>query len=196
MNIKFDELVKRYDLAGKRVLEVGPYHGYWTAQLAASAKFVLGIEAKPSNVRVARERLNGVANARVILGDVCDLTFETHGRWDLIFHCGVLYHLDVPCEHLANVAGMTDVLYLETYYVEEPLVDRAPTIQLLGGVEYHGYLWPEYSTKPKSGIQPQSLRLVCDDLLLLLKNIGFLDIEIVMKRQSAKGNWLILMAQK
>ena len=195
-SVKFDELVKRYDLKGKRVLEVGPYHGYLTGRLAEFAGFVLGIEGKPDNVRIANEALQSQPNARVVLGDVRELSVETHGRWDLIFHCGVLYHLDAPCEHLANVAAMTDTLYLETYYVEEPPVDRAPATQLLGGVEYHGYLWPEYPSKPKSGLQPQSLRLVYDDLLLVLKNVGFLDVEIVTKRQSTKGNWLILMARK
>src|SRR5438552_5449358 len=108
--------------ADKIVLEIGCCEGIHTIQLAGVCREVVGLDVRPHNIACALARLfvHGVANARLLLQDARDLD-ETIGRFDILFHVGVLYHLSDPADHLRRVCRLADSLLLDTHYADDTL---------------------------------------------------------------------------
>jgi predicted O-methyltransferase YrrM len=73
--------------AGRDVAELGAAFGETAALLAETACSVVTVERDPERVRVARERLAGLANVELLEGDVYE---QLHGRgpFGLVFADG------------------------------------------------------------------------------------------------------------
>ena len=89
---------------GDRVLELGSATGYGTAVLAALGREVVGLEADADLARDAAANLqsNGVDNARVIHGEVSDISDE---RFDAIVVEGALDSEPTDLLQLLNRGG-------------------------------------------------------------------------------------------
>lgn len=107
------------DLAGRRVLELGPLEASHTFMLNQHAPQVIhAIEAnKLSFVRclVAKELL-GLDRARFMLGDFQKWLEAREERYDLIVASGVLYHMRDPARLIDLISRRTDATYLWTHY--------------------------------------------------------------------------------
>ncbi len=106
-------------VAGRQVLELGPLEGGHTARLEALGARVLAVEAD----RGAFLRCLAVKNAlgleaTFLLGDAARYLAATERRFDLVFASGVLYHMTDPVALLADIARVTDRLYLWTHVFE------------------------------------------------------------------------------
>ncbi len=121
------------DLAGKRVLDVGCAEGLHSLYMAASAKNVLGIDHRSSQVRKAANMARGlqINNASFEAVDVRDTGyFDRIGRFDLAIAWGFLH----------RIADIFDLLYkLESIADNISLEWRTPVVPLMSdlSIAYH-----------------------------------------------------------
>ena len=91
------------DLAAKpldqlSVLDLGCGEGVYAIETALQGASVLGVDARPGRMNEAAriaERF-GVTTVRFQQSDVRHVSVESHGRYDVVYFLGLLYHLDVP----------------------------------------------------------------------------------------------------
>jgi hypothetical protein len=106
---------------GKNVLELGPLEGAHTYLLDRSGANITAVEANRSaflRCLVTKELL-GLPRARFLLGDGVQFLEQNETRYDLIFACGVLYHMVDPLRFLEAVASRTDAIYLWTHVIDD-----------------------------------------------------------------------------
>ena len=190
-------VAERLQPTDKTVLELGAHEGIHTVQLAAVAKHVVAVEVRPKNVVAALTRLfvHDVSNARVVLKDVRELD-ERFGRFDVLFHVGVLYHLSDPVRHLFAVAPLAAHLLLDTHYGEPP--DEGDHEELdYGGRRYGAYRIREGGWGDAfSGVEEMSRWLDRDSLLELVRDVGFSEVEVLDDRAERNGARITLIASK
>ncbi|MBI3552134.1 MAG: class I SAM-dependent methyltransferase [Elusimicrobia bacterium] len=90
------------DLSGKTVLDCGCGQGQHAAVLAAWAREVVGVDL--NTAELARRRVAGLRNARIIEGDIAEL--ELAERFDFVYCMGVLHHTEDPERSFRNVARL------------------------------------------------------------------------------------------
>lgn len=190
-------VLERLEPQQKTILEFGSLEGILTTQLAGVCKQVVGLEIRPRNVIGALVRLfvHGVSNARLRLQDVRDLGDEL-GRFDIAFHVGVLYHLPDPVSHLARVAEISTDLLLDTHYAADHL--PLPEAELAWGSQtYRGKVWPEAGwNNAFAGVEPTAVWLYQQDLVRLLRDLGYDSVEVLDDRQERNGPRLTLLARQ
>ncbi|MFO0810882.1 MAG: methyltransferase domain-containing protein [Gemmataceae bacterium] len=190
-------VVERFAPAGKRILEIGCCEGGHTVQLAAVCGEVVGLDVRPHNVAGAliRSFAHGVRNARFALADVRELGHE-FGTFDIVFHVGVLYHLDDPAGHLARIAALAPDLILDTHYANDTLAWPEVTASHAGrhyaAKRYREGGWEDVF----SGVQPTSTWLMRDDLLRLIGDVGYRTVEVIDDRNERNGPRLTLVARR
>ena len=112
-------------IAGKTVLELGPFEGYHTASLEwAGAASITSVEASRTaylKCLVVKELLG--LHARLLYGDVGAYLAATDERVDIVWASGVLYHQADPIAFLEAVASRGDHLFLHTHYFD---AERVP----------------------------------------------------------------------
>ena len=78
---------------------------------------VLGLDVRESNIAACRyvKANTSLQNLEFVQDDVWNIA--KHGRFDAIFCCGLLYHLDRPNEFLKTLGEVTNkVLILQTHF--------------------------------------------------------------------------------
>jgi SAM-dependent methyltransferase len=127
-----------------RVVDLGCLEGGYAVEFARAGYEVLGVEARSESVarcRYVQERL-GLENLSFVQDDVRNLS--DHGDFDIVFCCGLLYHLDYPAAFLKLLGEVTgSLLLLHTHYAENEV---NPNYPLSGLVEHEGLLgrwWAE-----------------------------------------------------
>lgn len=99
------------------LIDIGCREGGYAIEFARAGYDVVGLEARPSNVErctlLAADA--GLENVRFVCDDARNLL--DHGTFDVVFCCGLLYHLDRPVEFLSLLGQVTDrLLVLNTHY--------------------------------------------------------------------------------
>ncbi|MBI5882779.1 MAG: methyltransferase domain-containing protein [Elusimicrobia bacterium] len=187
-------LDERLGLKEKSVLEVGCFEGIHTVGLRLFSRDVTAIDIRPVNVvkTLARLSYHGTS-ARVFQADVESLD-SGFGRFDVIFHCGVFYHLAQPVEHLFSLAGMCSHLFLDTHVAAE---DRSHETLESRGVRYRGMSQKEGGwADPFSGKSARSFWLRESDLLEALGRAGFARVEFLERRRERHGPRVALLAYR
>lgn len=185
------QLHRRVDLAGKTVLEVGCFEGIHTLGLLQMGADVVAIDVRPLNVikTLARLAAHGCAT-RVHVVDLEDPAVVL-GAFDVVFHCGVLYHLEDPVTHLLKAMQACRVMYLDTHVAEQ---GRDDDMLLVSGRRFRGYRHGEGGWQdPFSGRGSSAFWLRQDDLLTLLDEGGF-DCELWSERAERNGARVGLLA--
>lgn len=185
-------LNERLELRDKSVLEVGCFEGIHTLGLRLFSRDVTAIDVRPANVvkTLARLSYHG-ADAKVFQADVERLSSD-FGRFDLLFHCGVLYHLTRPVEHVFSAAGMCSFLFLDTHVAPEE--DGREELEFRG-VGYQGRYQGEGGWgDPFSGKESRSFWLTEKSLLRALQAAGFERVEFLEKRAERNGPRVALLA--
>ena len=135
-------------LDGKRVLDVGAWDGYWSFEaLRRGAREVLAIDDFSDFLGLLkssdRKAWDTFDLCRGLLGyssqacqrfelNVYDLNETTHGRFDVIFFFGTLYHLRYPMLALDRLSAICD----GEIFIESAILDDYSPYQ--GGLG-HGY---------------------------------------------------------
>jgi tRNA (mo5U34)-methyltransferase len=111
------EIVFKYSVTGKSVLDVGAWNGFFTvASVQHRASRVLALDSptwnKPgphsgyAGFRLAKQYM--APGAEELNSDVMDISVERIGQFDVVLFLGVLYHLKHPLfvlERLAQIAS-------------------------------------------------------------------------------------------
>lgn len=101
---------------GKKILELGCGYGDIGSVLWSLGSDVTWAEGRLENVEWMQQHLKIAEPGKILLMDSnlpWDLS-QTHGRFDLIVHWGVLYHLNDWRQSLISCAKQCDYLTLET----------------------------------------------------------------------------------
>lgn len=166
------------DLSDKKILEIGCLEGSHTLGLLKYAKDVVSIDCRPVNVIKTLTRLSFHGkSAGVFCFNADDLTIDNYGFYDVIFHCGVLYHLKDPVSHLQNIFKMCNYIFLDTHVTNK-----------------ENKIMPENNwSAPFAGKDDTALWLSIDNLEELCEENGFI-IEKLEKRNERNGlrvSWLL-----
>jgi hypothetical protein len=118
------------------------------------------------------------------------------GRFDIAFHVGVLYHLPDPVMHLARVAEISTDLLLDTHYADA--IMAFPEAELAWGSQtYRGKVWPEAGwNNAFAGVEPTAVWLYQQDLVRLLRDLGYEAVEVLDDRHERNGPRLTLLARQ
>lgn len=158
------------------VLDLGCLEGAESFRIAAelpNVKRVLGLDINPHNLEKANFVKGLVAADKVTFAlanlEVAPLT--SHGRFDVVFCCGVLYHLPEPWKLIEQISLVTDQLFMWTHYAPQ-----ADGTVIRNG--YRGLLYEEPSAKgnepgPESGHSPQSFWPTRAGVQDMLRQYGF-----------------------
>lgn len=185
-----EHLLRRFagpagDLAGQRVLEIGPLEGAHTYQLERLGATVTAVEANTEaylKCLIVKEILQ-LSQARFLYGDAVEyLRREDIGRFDLIVCCGVLYHLADPAELISLLAAKTDRVYLWTHYEMNAgnAHQRGTTIVRKG--ESYTYHERDNSDRKLSnywgGNRAVSVRMTRSDIFRCFRAEGLTEVEV------------------
>lgn len=127
-----------------RVVDLGCLEGGYAVEFARAGYDVLGIEARSDSFARCQyvQRSLGLENLSFVQDDVRNLA--DHGSFDIVFCCGLLYHLDYPAAFLKLLGDVTgSLLLLHTHYAENEV---NPNYPLSGIAEHEGLLgrwWAE-----------------------------------------------------
>jgi len=195
---RVQELLAHSNLKNKTILELGSCEGVMTVQLASLCRKVVAIEVRPRNIAAALIRgfLHGVTNCELRMADVRYIDGRI-GKFDILFHSGLLYHLDNPIDHLFKVRDVSDFLFLDTHYGVDDQPHLEPTTLAFAGEVYDAYFYKEYGWADKfSGVEEHSIWLSRESLLRALNNVGFRQIKIVSEFQTARGPRIHIVAKR
>jgi hypothetical protein len=113
------------DLAGKRILELGPLEASHTSMLDRHNPAIIdAVEANRAaftRCLVAKEVLD-LHHVRFHLGDFVRWLEREDLRYDLIVASGVLYHMRDPIQLIELISRRTDAVYLWTHYFDSAAV--------------------------------------------------------------------------
>ena len=176
-------------LDGMRVLELGPLEGAHTYQLEKlGAASILAIEANAEAFLkcLITKEITGLQVAKFMYGDFSQYVANTNEKFDLVFCCGVLYHMLDPLGLIAEMAKITKKCFVWTHYYdskhysgpppEERSDPRYPGVTMYtvkyGNTDF-GQFW--------GGNRPTSVWLNPDVIISAFHRAGFRKIEIIDK---------------
>lgn len=113
---RIDKLLAMYGIdyfKGRRVLELGAGLCEIGAFLAELGAEVTCLEGRAETITMARLKHRHVPNLTIEQADL-EQDFSHYGRFDMILHLGLLYHIGNVDEHLAICWGMADEVVMET----------------------------------------------------------------------------------
>ncbi len=163
------------DLGGRRVLELGPLEGLHTCTLARAGAIVDAVEGSQLaflKCLITKEVI-GLQNAKFFLGDFVLWLEEREFNYDLIVACGVLYHMTDPLRLLRNIAKRTNSVYIWTALVDD---GRKPSehVDFMGTkLRLYEIAYGDRKVDFCGGLSSTAKWMNCDDLLEVLKALGF-----------------------
>lgn len=173
-----------------RVLESGSLEGALTLELAKRAREVVGLEARPESVGKAQflKRLFRAKNVSFSVANLEEEDLSRHGRFDVIFCCGLLYHLPSPRSFVEQMACASENLYLDTHFSPDdwPLTERDG---LVGWVRQEGG-WEQ----PQSGVSEDAFWPTLEELRRLLSESGYTSIQTLSEHPNNRNGPRVRLA--
>lgn len=100
-----------------RLADLGCLEGGYATEFARLGYDSLGIEVRDSNFEACQYVKSNTSLNNLFFAQDDVLNIERYGRFDGIFCCGLLYHLDNPKEYLKILGKITrKVLVLQTHF--------------------------------------------------------------------------------
>lgn len=115
------------DCRNLRVLDVGTRDGFFAFELERRGANVVALDYMPpggTGFAIAKGLLG--STTPYLVGNVYDVSPETHGLFDLVLFLGVLYHLRDPLlalDRLAAVCAPGGRIFVESYVIDEAFLD-------------------------------------------------------------------------
>ena len=179
-------------IAGKSILELGPFEGYNTFQFEQlGAGSVISIENSVTNFLkcLVIKNLFGIRST-FMLGDFIQYLEENKQNFDIIWASGVLYHMAEPIRFLEAMSKRSDSLFIWTHYFDktkpsgmEFFCPEKNEIKEFKGrpitLHYRSYNLPGQNEHSYSGGKDvYSFWLEKDDLEFVLKTLGYSRIQM------------------
>lgn len=174
----------------KQCLEVGCAEGYNTVKLAKIFKSVIATDVRPRNIIGAMIRqwvleLDNIEfqcldlnNSGIVLDNI---------EIDIVYHTGVLYHLQHPIEHLKYIASITDKLFLATRCYDKESNIKLLDCKISNWNEFRRYKVSEKSAswdRSFAGITDYSVWLHKNDIKAILHHVGFKKVTLLEETRS------------
>jgi SAM-dependent methyltransferase len=108
------------DKGGVRLADLGCLEGGYAVEFARMGFSVLGVDVRDASIEACRyvQSKTNLPNLRFVCDDVWNL--PQHGRFDVVFCCGLLYHLDRPRQFLEMLSSLTaKVLIVQTHFAAQ-----------------------------------------------------------------------------
>lgn len=186
-------LHKELDLSNKSVFELGCFEGIHTLGLRMFSPDVTAIDIRPVNVLKTLARLSAYGtSAKVFQFDVEEIQPD-FPHFDVVFHCGVLYHLEDPVTHLERLLPHCNSIYLDTHISSvAAAVDKFE----VGGRTYLGHDHHEGGWEdPFSGRGRGAFWMQLSDIEALLVRHGFTS-TLWSERDERNGPRIGLLARR
>lgn len=172
------------DVRDQRVLELGPYKGHWSIMLEKlGIRENVALEARQDNFDtcLAVKRAFQLDRTQFVRGDVEhivageeDPPFE--GDFDLVFCVGVFYHLTEPLPFLRWCMTQSSRLFLGTNVVYPEA--NATSVYTCDDKNYRCIYFDE-AGGPLSGTSPQAVWLPESELVRMLSDAGYSQVEVL-----------------
>jgi len=106
-------------LHGKRVLDIGAWDGWFSFEMERRGAQVVAVDSTSfERFWVAHELLESKVEYRI--DDVCRLSPEKLGYFDIVLFLGVLYHLKHPMLALEKVCELaTEIVCVESFVTDD-----------------------------------------------------------------------------
>ena len=127
------------DLRGKRVLDIGAWDGWFSFEMERRGAEVMAVDATPhERFRIEHELLGSKVEYRI--DDVCRLSPDKIGRFDIVLFLGVLYHLKHPMLAIERVCELsTEMVCVQSFVTDDgsdpsarPMMEFYETTELCG----------------------------------------------------------------
>ncbi len=169
---RIENYIRKIDISGKRVLDVGCNEGFFSLKLAEmGAKEVVGIDADKLRLNKAEfvSEVLGVENVRYELVDIFDDCIEKYGYFDFILCMGFLHRIPYPYQAISQLAKLSDMILFELKALKEG-DHNSPIMKYCGGVskdsnKFSGLYWLPSISCIESILEELNFshRLVVDD---------------------------------
>src|SRR5215469_15284769 len=137
LNLRYEAIIaeNRDIFGGASVLDLGSHDGRWSlAALAAGARSVTGIEARPALVRAATENLGaygyGGDRVRFVTSDVHEVLSTQDFQADVVLCLGFLYHT-LRYNELLNGIRRTNARYLIIDTFSPHMMGPVPNVNVI-----------------------------------------------------------------
>jgi SAM-dependent methyltransferase len=120
--------------AGRRIVDLGCLEGGFAVEFARMGFETLGLEVRESNfANCARVKAGlDLPNLTFVRDDAWNLA--RYGRFDVVFCCGLLYHIERPVAFIHTLADLSGrALILNTHFA----ADAPNAVQALGELTEH-----------------------------------------------------------
>jgi SAM-dependent methyltransferase len=170
-----------------RVLELGPLEGAHTYQLEKlGSASILAIEANAEAFLkcLITKEITGLRAATFMHGDFSEYLKEGNERFDLVFCCGVLYHMADPLALIEAIAKITEKCYVWTHYYDIEHYRGAPrearSDPRYPGVRMYALEYNDMdSDRFWGGNRPISVWLERNDIVSAFRRVGFDKIDVI-----------------
>lgn len=184
------------DVRDRRTLELGPFEGHHSIILEKmGVRENVAVEGRPENLAKCVRVKEKYGLARTVF--VCQNIEALHSDrerplfeppFDLVFCCGLLYHLPEPASALAWFRRQAPVLFLGTHYAEPRAKQRYDPTRFSDDLHEHDgarYRVMRYREggigDAVSGLSAYSLWPYEEDLKAMLRNAGYGTIHVLGK---------------
>lgn len=186
-----------FNLSNKTVLEFGCFEGIHTIGLAHFASEVYAVDSRVENVlkTLVRSNLLGLKPSVGVADLENNEDFNRLPVADILHHVGVFYHLKDPVEHLLKLNKVVrNGILLDTHYATDEMAEEK---LLYEGETYRYYTYREGGIKDVfSGMYDHSKWLLLDDIIRILKGLGFCEILVYKNEIQRNGPRVTLYASK
>lgn len=191
------ELDRRLPLRDLTVLELGCFEGHHTCALVERAKRVIAIDSRIENVvkTVVRCSMFGYRPEVELLNLEEELPQDIDLKCDVLHHVGVLYHLTNPVKHLVELCANTQKLIMLDTHIARPDGELSSYQSNGKNYKYQSYSEPGRDA-PFAGMEDHAKWLLETDLVDLLKECGFEDVDVVERRDERNGLRILLYAKR
>lgn len=191
-------------IEGKTILEIGPLEGMHTYMLDRQRP--MRIDSLEANQLcflrcLVTKQILQLDRAQFFLGDAQKWLEEKDVKYDLAIASGILYHMHDPAEFLLHLARRTDSIFLWThFFLDEAMpADDIRRIPFSGNMErrtvnevsvrYYerGYFSANSNKSFCGGMRDQHYWMHRDDILALLRSLGFRRLEIAQEDLNHSG---------
>ena len=188
-------LAKTFDLQNKKVTEFGCFEGVHTAALCRSGAEVTAIDSRIENVVKTIVRCSLLGCSPKVFPHNLEEASTDLLKCDVLFHCGVLYHLSNPIEHVLQFKNFVKEGFLLDTHVAAP--GEADAEISFDGVVYKCKSYEEGGYENVfAGMIPKAMWLQLNDLVHFIKLAGFTQVDVVETREERNGKRVLLMAKK
>jgi predicted O-methyltransferase YrrM len=169
-----EELAQAVPLAGKNVIEFGPFDGYQTAGLVhKGVGHLTCIEARPENAIKIESiaRVFGWHQVEVRMDDFHNAHATTHGRYDVVVAHGVYYHSIAPFLFLENIRSLGNIVFVGGLCATDEL-PASPYVELHHeGKSYRTKQYRE-ATNHTAGVNRYGYYFTAEDLIRFFTERG------------------------